>query len=124
MPPPKKFGLNRARIDLAQEQRRASSPGDWQLAGSQDRLRAELDVIAYQRSQLLQAAGYPGRVTDVYAAEGEFVTVGAKLMQIGLLTDPEMVVYGIASRCKGRGRSARIGPHGGDRAPPLLPAIA
>ncbi|MGQ0593621.1 MAG: HlyD family secretion protein [Gammaproteobacteria bacterium] len=85
--------VNRARIELAEEQRRASSPGDWQLAGSQDRLRAELDVLAYQRSQLLQAAGYPGRVTDVYAVEGEFVTVGAKLMQIGLLTDPEIVVY-------------------------------
>jgi multidrug resistance efflux pump len=43
--------VNRARIELAEEQRRASSPGDWQITSSQDRLRAELDVIAYQRSQ-------------------------------------------------------------------------
>ncbi len=85
--------VNRARIELAEEQRRSSSPDAWRLDGSRDRLRAELDGIAYQRSQLLQAAGYPGRVTDVYVAEGEFVTVGAKLMQIGLLTEPEIVVY-------------------------------
>jgi multidrug resistance efflux pump len=85
--------LNRARHDLAVSYEAARRLAEPRRRDTDKRIRTELELIEFSRSQLLQKAAYAGRIIDVYAQEGEVVDAGVPLLLIGLPERPRLIAY-------------------------------
>lgn len=88
-----RVNLNRARVDLAAEQQRHASKEDPQYASASGRIETELALVDHERAQLPQTANDGGRILDVFVSQGEFVSAGTPLMQVGLFSEPAIVAY-------------------------------
>ena len=57
------------------------------------RLLADINALEHKRDKLAARAPHTGRVIDLFANQGEFVSAGAPLVLIGDATSPQIQVY-------------------------------
>ena len=85
--------VHRAEADLALEQQRAIPKRDGSYENAVARVRTELDLIDYRVAQLAHKSDSDGRVIDIFVGNGEYVSEGTRLMLVGRLHEPLIVVY-------------------------------